>query len=95
MTTIVTHQCDDYKSRIEGLCMPRDQEREAIRALESGDESMVIHHRDHGSAQATHYLMFPTCQRGAIADGGDSVWTDCLDLDDLVDRWRNPDRLSN
>lgn len=94
MTTISRQE--DYRSALEALSMPCDQRREAERTLASGDESQVVYHRELCSGGlTTHYLYFPQSCRGAIAEGGDSVWTDCLDLDDLRDRWSNQDRLSN
>lgn len=40
-----------------------------------------------GDRQTGMIAFFPNAGRGAVSTGGDSVWLDCLDLDNLVIRF--------
>lgn len=61
---------------------------EATSALESGDEQFLEHHREND----VEYVHFPAAGRGAVCAGGDSEWTDCHDMEDLIERWRLYDK---
>lgn len=99
MTTTTIRKDDDYEATIESLGLPCDMAREIRGAFGRSDATMAIYSRvpsDPRTHVATHYLYFPACGRGAVCDNGDSQWTDCTSLEDLVDRWANyHERWSN
>jgi hypothetical protein len=72
--------------------LPIDMRDAVVDALESGRESVIDYYRD----ESTHYVYFPRSMRGGVCQGGQTDWTDCTSMDDLIDRWSNyDDRWSN
>lgn len=77
--------------------LPLDMRTEVDEALMFNYESLVEYRRtwDHND-QPTHYAFFPNLLRGGVCDGGNTDWTDCTSMEDLVDRWENyQERWSN
>lgn len=66
-------------------------------ALTDGSESEVLAQRiRYEGGQGGWIVFFPNAGRGAVMTGGDSQWTDCASLDDLLTCYANPDeRWSN
>lgn len=70
--------------------MPIDMAEEAIDALTSDREKTVLYGVIFDAEGVkTHYVWFPQAGRGGVCEGGNTDWTDCDSLEDLMDRWEN------
>lgn len=79
---------------LEDVVAALDMRAEIAARLSDGTEAAVEYRRYATDGGFVELAYFPACGRGAAADGGPSSWTDAGSLDDLADRYADPERWS-
>ena len=78
------------------LIQTADIHNEIEKVFREGTESEVkVARIQYDGCQSGMIAFFPNADRGAVVTGGDSVWLDCLDLDNLVIRFHQAQELGD
>lgn len=86
----------NYRDILDTVSMPIDMQdtlRRLFRDLDSQDWQIEYDAVFPNNWEATHYLFVPQSNRGAVCEGGMSIWGDAHDMEDLKHRWANHETM--